>query len=155
MNTSVSQAASSQPRPAYILPALAPVYAAIGDIAETLLRVVAGVALVAHGWSKIQDPLRMTGMVEGLGFFPGWFWAPALAATEFVGGLFLIVGLLTRPAALAATVVLLVTVWFHWIMQGEGYSGAELSILWSAITFYFVAKGANRHSLDHLIGRQV
>ena len=60
-----------------------------------------------------------------------------------------------RPAALAATVVLLVTVWFHWIVQSQGFSGAEKSILWAAITFYFFAHGGGPYSVDRLIGKEL
>ena len=136
------------------IPALSGVYAALGTPAETLLRVVCGVALMTHGYPKILNPFGAAGMVEGLGFYPGVLWSPLLAITEFFGGLLLAIGLFTRPAALGTTVVLLVTVWFHWITQGEGYSGAEKSILWAAITFYFLAVGANRHSVDAKLGRQ-
>ena len=135
------------------VPALGTVYAGLHDVAETLLRVVAGGALVIHGVPKIMNPFGAVGMVEGLGFYPGVFWAPLLAATEFFGGILLLLGLLTRPAALATTIVLLVTVWFHWITQGQGYSGAENSILWAAILFFFFIRGGNRHSVDARLGK--
>lgn len=138
----------------FIIPALQPVYAALNAFSETLLRVIIGFALMAHGWPKIQAPLGAVQMVEGIGFYPGWLWSPALAATEFIGGFLLIIGLLTRPVALAATFVLLVTVWFHWIHLEQGYSGAELSLIWAAATFLFVVRGGNRYSVDGAIGRQ-
>jgi len=94
-------------------------------------------------------------MVQGIGFYPGWFWATALAATEFFGGLLLIAGFLTRPAAFATTIVLLVTVWFHWVQLGQGYKGAELSIIWASVTLFFALNGAGRYSVDRLIGREV
>jgi putative oxidoreductase len=136
-----------------IVPSLAGLYAGLHDFAETLLRVAAGVALVTHGLGKIGDPFGSAGMVESLGFYPGAFWSLMLSLTEFVGGILITIGLLTRPAALAATIVLLVTVWFHWITMGQGYSGAEKSILWTAIFFFFVIRGGNRHSVDAKIGR--
>jgi len=138
-----------------ILPFLGRVYESLHDGAETLLRVVAGLALVTHGAPKIVNPFGMAGMVEGLGFYPGVFWAPLLAATEFFGGLFVAFGFLTRPAAIAATIVLLVTVYFHWIVQGEGYFGAEKSVLWAAIFIFFAVRGGNRHSVDARLGREL
>ena len=39
-----------------IIPALGGLYASLGEGAETLLRVVAGLALVTHGAGKIGDP---------------------------------------------------------------------------------------------------
>ncbi len=137
-----------------LIPALGGVYAALHDSAETLLRVVAGLALFTHGLGKIGDPFGAAGMVEGLGFYPGAFWSPLLSFTEFFGGILIAIGLLTRPAAFAALFVLLVTVWFHWVTKEQGYSGAEKSILWSAVFFFFLVRGGNRHSVDARIGKE-
>jgi putative oxidoreductase len=136
-----------------IVPALGNVYAGLSGLSEALLRVIAGLALATHGYGKILDPFGNIGMVESLGFVPGEIWSPLLAATEFFGGLFLAAGFLTRPAALATMIVLLVTVWVHWAVQGQGYPGAEKSILWAAICFFFVIHGARRFSIDRIIGR--
>jgi len=138
-----------------IIPALGPVYGNLGEFAETLLRVVAGVALVTHGFPKIMNPLGPVGLVESIGFFPGpaEFWAVLLSMTEFFGGILVTIGLLTRPAAFGTMIVLLVTIYFHWILRSEGYAGAEKSILWAAIMFYFVIHGANAHSIDAHIGK--
>jgi putative oxidoreductase len=138
-----------------IIPFLGPIYGSLGEFAETLLRVVAGLALVTHGFVKIQNPLGPVGLVESIGFFPGpaAFWAVLLSVTEFFGGILIAIGLLTRPAALGALIVLLVTVYFHWILRSEGYSGAEKSILWAAIMFYFLIRGANLHSVDARLGK--
>lgn len=136
-----------------IVPGLKGIYASLHDSAETLLRVVAGGALVVHGYGKIINPFGAVEMVEGLGFFPGAFWSPLLAATEFFGGILILLGLLTRPAAFAGLFVLLVTVFFHWVKLDQGYMGAEKSILWAAILFFFVIRGGNRHSLDAKLGR--
>lgn len=137
-----------------VIPPLGQIYSALGDTVETVLRVVAGLALVTHGWGKIGDPFGAAGMVEGLGFYPGAFWSLMLALTEFVGGMLIAIGLLTRPASFAAMFVLLVTVYFHWIVRGEGYSGAEKSILWAAIFLFFAIRGANRHSVDAKLGKE-
>ncbi|MRG57064.1 DoxX family membrane protein [Phyllobacterium sp. SYP-B3895] len=137
-----------------IIPALGRIYQSLGDLSETILRVVAGAALIVHGSGKIANPLGAVGMVEGLGFYPGVFWSPLLAATEFFGGILLVLGLLTRPAAFATTIVLLVTIYYHWIVQGQGWGGSEKSILWTAILFFFVIRGASRHSLDARIGKE-
>lgn len=137
-----------------IIPPLGRLYASLGDVAETILRVVAGLALVTHGWGKITNPFGAAGMVESLGFYPGVFWSPMLAATEFFGGILIAIGLLTRPASFAALFVLLVTVYVHWIVRSEGYSGAEKSILWAAIFLFFAIRGANRHSVDARLGKE-
>ena len=148
-------ASSESPAPQrLIIPPLGRLYASLHESAETLLRVVAGMALVTHGAPKIMNPFGATGMVESLGFYPGVLWSPLLAATEFFGGILIAIGLFTRPASVAAAFVLLVTVWFHWVVQGQGYSGSEKSIIWSAIFIFFAIRGANAHSVDARLGRQ-
>lgn len=137
-----------------IIPAFRGLYGALHDASETLLRVVAGGMLAIHGAGKIVDPFGKIEMVEGLGFYPGVLWSPLLSATEFFGGIMIAIGLLTRPAAFAGMIVLLVTVWFHWVTLDQGFSGAEKSILWAAILFFFVIRGANRQSVDARLGRQ-
>ncbi|MGO4831213.1 DoxX family protein [Rhizobiaceae sp. 2RAB30] len=149
----MSETTHAAPRGRLIVPALGGVYSGLHDFAETLLRVVAGLALVTHGAGKIVDPFGAAGMVESLGFYPGAFWSLLLSCTEFFGGLLIAIGLLTRPASLAATIVLLVTVWFHWVTMSQGYPGAEKSILWAAVFFFFLIRGGNRHSVDARLGR--
>ncbi|MGB3899714.1 MAG: DoxX family protein [Mesorhizobium sp.] len=141
------------PRQTLIIPALGGLYAKLNEGVETLLRVVAGGLLAVHGSSKIVNPFGASEMVEGLGFYPGAFWSPLLSATEFFGGILIALGLLTRPAAFAGMIVLLVTVWFHWVTMGQGFSGAEKSILWAAALAFFVVRGGNRHSIDARLGK--
>lgn len=141
--------------PRLLFPSFAGVYARLSGPATFLLRAIAGIAFAIHGWAKIQDPFKNVGMVESLGFVPGEIWSPLLAGTEFFGGILLAIGLLTRPAALAATLVLLVTVWFHWSIQGQGYGGSEKSLLWSTITFWFVAHGGGWLSVDRALRKEI
>ncbi|HEY8243282.1 MAG TPA: DoxX family protein [Casimicrobiaceae bacterium] len=142
-------------RPRLLFPLFGRVYDTLAPLSVCLMRVIAGGTLVLHGWPKIQEPFKNVEMVEQLGFVPGTIWSPALAGTEFFGGILLAIGFLTRPAAFGATIVLLVTVWFHWLLQGQGYAGAEKSILWAAITFYFVANGGGFLSVDRALRREI
>lgn len=78
-----------------------------------VLRLFVGGALVVEGWPKIVAPFAQTGFVEGIGFYPGWFFSPLLAVMQFGGGFLIAIGLLTRPVALANALMLAVTIWFH------------------------------------------
>lgn len=141
--------------PRLLIPSLARLYATLAGLSVFVLRVIAGVALMVHGYGKIMNPFGNVAFVETIGFVPGVVWSPLLAAGEFFGGLLLAIGLLTRPAAFVGMFILLVTVWYHWIMKGEGYGGAEKSLLWAAICFYFVAHGGRYASIDRLLRREV
>ena len=87
------------------------------DVAQPLawvgLRVLTGGLLVVSGWPKIIAPMSQISFVESLHFYPGWFWSPFLAAIQFFGGLAIVAGLFTRPAALANAVMLAITLYFH------------------------------------------
>ena len=136
-------------------PPLAYVYSSLSGLSYLLMRVAAGAAFAVHGWPKILDPLKNAGMVESLGFSPGTLWSPLLSGTEFIGGILLAIGFLTRPAAIGATIVLLVTVYFHWVVQNQGYAGAEKSVLWAAMTFFFAMHGGGFFSVDRMMRKEV
>ncbi|MCC7319513.1 MAG: DoxX family protein [Rubellimicrobium sp.] len=102
------------PRERLILPFLSGFYAHFAQpVGWLAFRIVFGVWLTIEGWHKIQAPMNMAGFVESIGFSPGWFFSPLLAVVNFAGGLLILFGFLTRPAALANAVMLLVTYWFH------------------------------------------
>ena len=75
------------------------------DAAITVLRLVLGIAFFAHGAQKMLGWFGGYGFIGTMGFFTGVMHIPAVfaflaIAAEFFGGLGLILGLLTRVAAL-------------------------------------------------------
>lgn len=130
-------ASLDSPRERLILPVMGPVYDYFAKPGIWLvLRLVVGILLMMSGWPKITSPLGMSGMLQGMGFWPGWFWSPLVALTEFGAGALIAIGLFTRPAAVAATLLLLVTLWFHW---SNPYGPAVLTPEGIA---YFAGEGA-------------
>lgn len=117
-------------------------------LALLLMRGSAGAVLALHGWYKILDHARShVHLVESL-HLPGWL-AYLSVATEFVGGLFLIAGLLTRLAALAATIDMTVAVTLvHWPHGLTGSGGYEFPLAILALCFALMAFGAGPLSLD-------
>lgn len=102
------------PRERLYLPFLAPFYAKFAQPFGWLaFRLAIGLPLLIEGWHKIMAPMALSGFVESLGFHPGWFFSPLMAVVNFFGAALIILGLWTRPAALANGVMLLVTLWYH------------------------------------------
>lgn len=105
---------TSSPRERLILPFMAPFYHYFAQpVGWLVFRGVIGGLLMVEGWPKIIAPLAQTGFVESIGLHPGWFFSPLLAVTQFIGGFLIMIGLLTRPVALANALMLAVTIWFH------------------------------------------
>ncbi|MHA7917343.1 DoxX family protein, partial [Alloalcanivorax xenomutans] len=75
--------------------------------APLLLRIPVGIIFMAHGAQKLfgwfgGHGLEGTGQwMSSIGLEPGVLMALAAGSAEFFGGLLLLIGLLTRPAALA------------------------------------------------------
>ena len=103
------------PRERLYLPFLAGFYSGFaGPVGWLLFRLIIGGALVVEGWAKIQNPMAQIALAESLGFYPGWFFSPLIAFSNFFGGMLIMVGFLTRPMAFLNAFMLAVTWWFHY-----------------------------------------
>lgn len=121
----------------------------------TALRVGVGVILVAHGLQKLLDVGGTAQAFAGMGI-PAPLISTYLAiAGELLGGLGLIVGLLTRLAALGPLFTMLAAIAFVHLGKGlfaqNGGWEYPLTLLLAAL--YFVARGAGPISVDHALAR--
>ena len=124
-----------------------------------LVRIVLGIAMVYHGYSKVVpagglhgDPMSAMNhwahVVQGMGL-PRWL-GYVSALTEFVGGICLILGLLTRLCAFLVTINLLVATLM--VNIHRGYSGSEYSIALAAMAFLVLVAGPGKVALDRRLG---
>ncbi|MFE0154224.1 DoxX family membrane protein [Nonomuraea sp. NPDC059007] len=123
------------------------------DLAALISRVTIGVIFVAHGWQKWQNGLGPTSQMFTQSGVP----QPELAAgfttvAELVGGSFLIIGLLTRLAALALLCVSLGAIIFVHGKNGIFVTdmGWELVGALGAACLLLLAAGAGRISVDSI-----
>jgi putative oxidoreductase len=125
-----------------------------------LMRLVLGVAMMAHGYSKVVPAGgfhrgntfaaldHFAHFVSSLGL--PWWLGYVSALTEFLGGLLILFGLLTRFAAFMiacnmAVALLLVT-------RHHGYPGSEYSLALLVIALMLLFYGAGNVALDRRIG---
>jgi putative oxidoreductase len=134
--------------------------------AITIVRIVLGVVIFAHGAQKMLGWFGGYGFSGTMGFFTKTLGVPAPFAflaicAEFFGGLGLILGLLSRLAALGIGVNMLVAIamihrqfglFANWsgTQKGEGY---EFHLLVLAIVLAIIVQGAGALSLDRAIHR--
>ncbi|PWK34575.1 DoxX family protein [Pseudomonas sp. B21-040] len=125
----------------------------------TAIRIVVGIIFAAHGAQKLFGMFGGYGIagtaqyMESVGLAPGHLMAILAGGTEFFGGLALIIGLLTRPAALGLTILSLVAIFSVHIHNGlfmanNGYEFA-LALLGGSIAV--LIEGAGKLSLDGAI----
>ena len=125
-----------------------------------VLRIVVGATLAAHGAQKVFGAFDgpgmrgFSGMVDRLGLWPVALWAWVAALAELVGGVLLVLGLLTPLAAAAGTgAMLMAIVAVHWpkgFFAAKGGFEFPLSLLGGIVAIALAGPG--RYSLDHLAG---
>ena len=144
------------------MPAL---YQTLLPLADALLRVAVGLALVPHGLRNTFGFFPNTGVralnlpdlakqLDESGYRPGKLWAPAISLTQLVGGPLLALGLFTRPVAAVVLVFLLVSNIERWRVGRYFWNqlGMEYTLMWTIATFYVFIRGPGPYSLDRLIG---
>jgi putative oxidoreductase len=116
-----------------------------------VLRAVLGLVMAAYGWEKVNGGMaQFKGFLPTIGI-PGWM-GYVSAYAELIGGILLIVGLLTRLAALTIfinMVVAVVKVTFkNGLVGAQGY-GFGLALM--AMAFALIFLGGGPISLDTAI----
>ena len=151
-----------------VLPQLDGLYRAAGPVAEALLRVWVGLALVPHGlrmtfgfFAGTGQPLRNVGMLAAYldkqGYRPGRLWALAIAVTQLVCGPLLALGLFTRLAAVPIVLFLAVSNIERWRVGRYFWNqlGLEYTLMWTLAALFYLAHGGGVYALDRLIlGRE-
>ena len=123
----------------------------------TLVRVITGIIFMAHGGQKLFS-FGIAGVTAGftqMGVpFPG-ITAPLVAIVEFFGGLALVIGLLTRLAALGLAIDMLGAIFLVHIAAGffmpQGY---EFALLLFTTCLALVIAGPGRYAIDDTIARR-
>lgn len=123
----------------------------------TLLRVVVGLIMAAHGWQKVQDVGGFAVNLEQMGFPLPTLSAYLAVSGEFLGGLGLLFGLITRLAAFGVFSTMAVAVF--WIHLKNGLfaqnGGFEYPLTILVVAMLFMANGAGPFSLDALLGKRL
>ncbi len=124
------------------------------EITVFLLRVVSGLLFLHAGGMKMFG--WFGGMPPDGGTAPLMSQIGIGGVLEFFGGLAVLLGLLTRPAAFIVSGEMAVAYWqFHapngtWPIQNHG----EPAVLFCFIFLFFAAHGAGEWSLDALLRRR-
>jgi putative oxidoreductase len=127
------------------------------DIALLVLRLTTGAIFIAHGAQKLFS-FGIGGVTGGFaqsGIPMPEIAAPLVAFTEFAGGIALVLGLLTRLAALGLTMVMFGAMFFVHMKNGFFLpNGIEFTLALAGATIALVTAGAGRLSIDSAFSRR-
>ena len=118
-----------------------------------ILRLVAGLAFILHGYGKITKPFGWMPPDSGV---PGILQALA-AVSEFVGGLAWMLGLLTPLASFGLACTMAVAVWTQAMVLGDPFvptgpgRSYELASIYLCVAILLLLTGPGRFSLDRAV----
>lgn len=143
------------------IPAMRGFYDRFGPCGWPIVRIVTGLFMLPHGAQKLfgwfgGSAEAMAGFYAQIGLEPALPLVYASGFVEFFGGLLLVLGLFTRPAAAATAVLMLVAVFKVHLASGFFWpqGGYEYPLMWACLAVAVFLKGGGRYSLDRRIGRE-
>ena len=122
-----------------------------------LVRIITGVIFIAHGYMKffVMGMPGTTGFFTQVGIPAPGVMAPLIATLEVAGGIALVLGLLTRLAALGLVIDMLGAIFFVRLKGGFfAPNGAEFEILLFVACVALVIAGAGALSVDEGLARR-
>jgi putative oxidoreductase len=116
-----------------------------------LMRLILGISMAVHGYQKVLPISALHHYAHYVATLGLPYWLGYVSAyTEFVGGILLIIGLLTRLSAALVTINMLTAFVTVGINQGFGIYSYILALAALAIMLLFY--GAGTISLDRKVG---
>jgi putative oxidoreductase len=116
-----------------------------------ILRLALGLSMAVHGYQKVVPHGALNHYAHYIVTLGIPYWLGYVSAfTEFVGGMFLVIGLLTRFAAALIAINMLVALFIVGIHQGFGIYNYIIAL--AAIAIMLVFYGAGTMALDRKIG---
>ena len=128
------------------------------DTALAILRVVLGVTFILHGGQKlfVFGFAGVSGAFAQMGIPAPGLLGPFVAFVEFFGGIAILLGLLTRLAALGIGATMVVAILTVHLKNGFfAPTGVEFPLALLASAIALIITGAGAFSLDAVIGKRL
>lgn len=119
-----------------------------------ILRITVGTFMLTHGWGKFLTLIGGGAITfpDPLGIGETASLALAVFAEVFCS-LFLILGFVSRLAAIPSLITMLVAAFV--VHANDGFGGQELALLYGLIYLVIAVLGSGKYSIDNLIAKKI
>ena len=160
--------ATTEAKTEYYIGFLGGIWDSLAKYAYPIVRIACGALLIPHGYVKLFGSaakgtsffmaMTLGGHGKAAGpFAESWLpWTYYIGALELVGGILLVIGLLTRVVAVQVVVFMFVAVFF--VHSGFGYfwnkAGWEMPLMWMLLAIVVLIRGGGDFSIDKKLGKE-
>jgi putative oxidoreductase len=122
------------------------------------LRLALGIPFIGHGAQKVLGSFNGPGFKNFIAapapfpfMRPAWLWMAAAAVGELIGGILIVLGLLTRVGAFLITCIMLTVIGSLW-PRFFAPDGIELAIAFLGMALALLITGGGQASVDRMLG---
>jgi putative oxidoreductase len=123
------------------------------------LRLALGIPFIGHGAQKVLGSFNGPGFKNFISFpapfhfmRPAWLWMAAAALGELIGGVLIVLGLLTRVGAFLITCIMLTVIIGVLWPKFFAPEGMELPVAFLGMALALLITGGGQASIDRMIG---
>ena len=142
-----------------IIKPLQPIYDMLSPLAYPIIRIAVGVMMIPHGYGKLFNDggiERTAKFFSSISIEPSVFFAWYVGIIEFVGGICVAIGLLTRIFSAQLVGVLFVATFVVHFQNGFLWvkGGYEYPLMWMLIMIAITLRGGSTLSIDNQLPKE-
>ena len=140
-----------------IIRALDPIYDFLEPLTYPMIRFVAGVMMIPHGYGKVFGGIEgTTKFFASAGLEPAFFLAWYVGLLELIGGICVAFGFLTRLMSVQLVGLLAVATFYIHLPSGFLWvkGGYEYPLFWMIVMIAITIQGGAKLSIDNLMSKE-
>ena len=140
-----------------IIKALDPIYDLLEPLTYPLIRFIAGVMMIPHGYGKVFGGIEgTTKFFASAGLEPAFLLAWYVGLLELIGGICVAFGFLTRLMSVQLVGLLAVATFYIHLPSGFLWvkGGYEYPLFWMIVMIAITIQGGAKLSIDNLMSKE-
>ncbi len=140
-----------------IIKALDPIYDLLEPLTYPMIRFIAGVMMIPHGYGKVFGGIEgTTKFFASAGLEPAFFLAWYVGLLELIGGICVAFGFLTRLMSVQLVGLLAVATFYIHLPSGFLWvkGGYEYPLFWMIVMIAITIQGGAKLSIDNLMSKE-